>query len=251
MADLMRTFDNSDVTEAARGLIAGREDETEYVSGVVDLVSKLLELTPQDVRDLIVTTVPHPLQDVVPAPRRRTLPESLEIRVATPTDAPEVARIDQAEAEAYASQGHSRTTSLPLMKRDKAEKYGIAGNLYVATVKKGGEDVVVGWLLVRVVDQTLHIDRTCVDPEWARRGIGTALVKKAEDLARAWDLEWLTVRACPNTPWEAPLYISRGWTVVPEASYTKGLKALAADDEALGLNRVLLSTRTVGDLARR
>ena len=99
-----------------------------------------------------------------------------------------------------------------------------------AWVAAGEGDVPVGYLLIDVVDGCAHVEQLTVDPAYARRGLGRALLGMADGWARDRGLVALTLLTFAEVPWNAPYYARLGFAVVDEPM-TDGLQHLR-DHEA-------------------
>ncbi|MEN2427185.1 GNAT family N-acetyltransferase [Chromobacterium vaccinii] len=69
----------------------------------------------------------------------------------------------------------------------------------------------VGFALAEIVDGQLHLAEMDVDPDHARRGIGSALLRHA--LAQAWlrGCAAVTLTTFAHLPWNAPFYRRHGF----------------------------------------
>ncbi|MEU5012529.1 GNAT family N-acetyltransferase [Streptomyces sp. NPDC021749] len=92
----------------------------------------------------------------------------------------------------------------------------------------------VGYLLREPVDGCTHIEQVSVHPDHARRGIGRALIDRAE---RDGGPVPLTLTTFAEVPWNAPYYARLGFRVLSDAELTPGLRAVRAHEAALGLDR--------------
>ncbi|MGW7575711.1 GNAT family N-acetyltransferase [Streptomyces sp. NPDC054765] len=91
----------------------------------------------------------------------------------------------------------------------------------------------LGFLLWEPVDGCTHIEQVSVDPRQARRGIGRALIDRAE---RDGGGAALTLTTFAEVPWNAPYYSRIGFRVLGDAELTPGLRAVRAREAALGLD---------------
>ena len=73
--------------------------------------------------------------------------------------------------------------------------------------------------------------------DWARRGIGRALVEHAAGRAAAEGLAALTLTTFADVPWNAPYYARLGFRVLAEDDLTPGLRAVRAAERERGLDR--------------
>ncbi|MGW7492526.1 GNAT family N-acetyltransferase [Streptomyces sp. NPDC054786] len=92
----------------------------------------------------------------------------------------------------------------------------------------------IGYLLWEPVDGCAHIEQVSVHPEHAHRGIGRALIDRA---GRDGGPVALTLTTFAEVPWNAPYYTRIGFRVLADAECTPGLRAIRAQEAALGLDR--------------
>ncbi|MCB5908172.1 GNAT family N-acetyltransferase [Streptomyces pinistramenti] len=92
----------------------------------------------------------------------------------------------------------------------------------------------LAFLMWEPVDGATHIEQVSVAPRSARRGIGRALIDRAE---RDGGAAALTLTTFLEVPWNAPYYARIGFRLLDEAELTPGLRAIRAQEAALGLDR--------------
>ncbi|WP_433858860.1 GNAT family N-acetyltransferase [Streptomyces kronopolitis] len=112
-----------------------------------------------------------------------------------------------------------------------------AGRALVAHPERdgtGGAAGPVAFLLWEPVDGCTHVAQVSVRPDHARRGIGRALIDRAE---RDGGPVPVTLTTFAEVPWNAPYYARIGFRVLPGAGLTPGLRAIRAREAALGLDR--------------
>lgn len=73
-----------------------------------------------------------------------------------------------------------------------------------------------------------------VDPTHARRGHGRALLRHAMAQARGGGYAAAVLTTLSDVPWNAAFYASEGFAVVPQAEWNDGLRAVMAEEAALG-----------------
>lgn len=100
----------------------------------------------------------------------------------------------------------------------------------------GGDDVVVAYLLLDVVDGAAHVEQVSVDPRCARRGLGRQLIDTAAGWALQQGLDTMTLTTFADVPWNAPYYARLGFAVVPPAELGPGLLAVRRHERELGLD---------------
>jgi GNAT superfamily N-acetyltransferase len=91
----------------------------------------------------------------------------------------------------------------------------------------------IGFVQVDEVDGLAHIAQLGVVPRWMRQGIGTALLERACEWAKAHDYPAVTLITYAEVPWNGPYYAARGFA---EIEPTPGLAALREHEAELGLD---------------
>lgn len=104
-----------------------------------------------------------------------------------------------------------------LLAHDGLWVYGDPAMAYIATVP---------------VDGLLHIEQVSVDPAYARRGIGRALIDHAAGRAGT----AVTLTAYTDVPWNGPYYERLGFRPLADSELTEGLRRIRAHETAHGLD---------------
>ncbi len=105
------------------------------------------------------------------------------------------------------------------------------GHLWVLDAADGG---IAGYLLAGELCGDFHVLQMDVDPAHARRGHGRVLLRHALAQARAGGYGAAVLTTLSDVPWNAAFYTSEGFEVVPEAQWNDGLRAVMAEEAALG-----------------
>jgi GNAT superfamily N-acetyltransferase len=109
--------------------------------------------------------------------------------------------------------------------------------LVAADVPPEGDAVgIAGFVRLEVLDGALHVAQLSVAPAHGRRGIGTRLMRAAEDLARERGFVRMTLTTFRDVPFNGPFYARLGWSVVPPDEMTPGLAAARQHEIDLGLD---------------
>jgi GNAT superfamily N-acetyltransferase len=104
-----------------------------------------------------------------------------------------------------------------------------------AFVSVDADDTPVGYLILDLVDGAAHIEQVSVHPDYARKGLGRALIEHAASWASARDLHSLTLTTYVHVPWNGPYYERLGFRYLTTDEETPGLRAIRARERALGL----------------
>jgi len=105
------------------------------------------------------------------------------------------------------------------------------GQLWVV---EGADGSIAGYLLGGALDGDFHVLQMDVDPGHARRGYGRALLRHALAEAKALGHPGAVLTTLSDVPWNAAFYASEGFKVLPEAEWSAGLRAVMAEEAALG-----------------
>lgn len=105
------------------------------------------------------------------------------------------------------------------------------GQLWVVDAADGS---IAGYLLAGELCGDFHVLQMDVDPAHARRGHGRVLLRHALAQARAGGYGAAVLTTLSDVPWNAAFYASEGFEVVPEAQWNDGLRAVMAEEAALG-----------------
>lgn len=105
-----------------------------------------------------------------------------------------------------------------------------------ALVAVNAMDRPFAYLLLDVVDKAAHIEQVSVHPDQARRGIGRALIDRAEKWARNRGLQALTLTTYVEVPWNGPYYERLGFRFLTPDEETPGLSAIREHERLAGLD---------------
>lgn len=156
------------------------------------------------------------------------------IRSARPNDLSDLRDIERAAGAAFYHLDMDDIAEDEPPTVEELAAFQTAGRAWVAV---DAADRPVAYLLVESVDGSAHIEQVSVHPDYARRGIGKALVEAAADWARSKALTGLTLTTFTHVPWNAPYYERLGFQVLREHELTRGLRAIREHEATLGLDR--------------
>jgi ribosomal protein S18 acetylase RimI-like enzyme len=108
-----------------------------------------------------------------------------------------------------------------------------AGHVWVAVES----DQVMAYAVVDLVDGNVHIEQVTVDPAYAHRGLGAALIEHVQAYARSIGAPALTLTTFTDVPWNAPYYRRLGFRVMDATEIGPQLQAVRATEAQHGLDR--------------
>ena len=156
------------------------------------------------------------------------------IRTAARADLERLREIERAAGVRFGTVGMSSIADDEPPTVEELERHRAAGLAWVAVDR---HDRAVAYLIAEPLDGDLHVAQVSVHPDWARRGIGCALLDRAAAHAVATGRAALTLTTFEHVPWNAPYYSRCGFRVLDDRDLTPGLRAVRAHEAALGLDR--------------
>ncbi|MBA8877953.1 GNAT family N-acetyltransferase [Phyllobacterium myrsinacearum] len=84
----------------------------------------------------------------------------------------------------------------------------------------------VGFVIFHVIDNHLYVEQIDVDPQYAGKRIGSALIGLVEERARAEARMGLLLSTFRDVPWNAPYYRRLGFTDVPDTALSPALERI-------------------------
>lgn len=146
-----------------------------------------------------------------------------DIRAARGADLDALADIDRRAETVFRTAGYD-LPEIPFTGPDAASAVFVAGR------------PPIGFVRMDEVDGLAHVEEIAVIPKWMRQGIGTRLLERACEWARAHDYPAVTLITYADVPWNGPFYAARGFVEVCDV--TPGLAVLRARERELGLDDV-------------
>jgi len=151
--------------------------------------------------------------------------------VIRPPAADELGRLVEIEAAAgrmFADHGMPEIAGDDPGSPEELETYRAAGRAWVADDGDGP----VAYLLAAEVDGCVHVEQVSVDPAYAGRAIGAALIEHLAGVARTDGRPALTLTTFRDIPWNAPYYARLGFAELPEAEWGPQLRELVKHERA-------------------
>ncbi|MFE6689268.1 GNAT family N-acetyltransferase [Streptomyces sp. NPDC057743] len=155
------------------------------------------------------------------------------IRVPDPSDLPALRALERAAGEPFRALDMARIADDEPPPLALLTEYQRAGRALAAYDDERPGEPPRGYLLWDPVDGCTHIEQVSVHPERAHRGIGRALIDRAEQDS---GLPALTLTTFADVPWNAPYYARLGFCRLTPAELTPGLRAIRAHEAELGLD---------------
>lgn len=154
------------------------------------------------------------------------------IRFAVSNDIPLLAAIERAAATIFppgSIPDEIRDDAVPPEVHLEALKNGM---LFVAADE---ENKPVGYALLRNVEGIALLAQLDVLPEHGRRGIGTALVKRAAARIAELDFTDLYLTTFTHVPWNAPFYAKLGFVSPPAEHLPAAMRLILHAERVAGL----------------
>lgn len=155
------------------------------------------------------------------------------VRAARDEDLPALREIERTAGQRYREFGLDHVADDEPASVEVLAGYADGGRAWVV---QGREGAPVGYILVDEVDGGAHIEQVSVLPDHQGRGLGRALVDRAEQWAKGRDLKALTLTTFDHIPWNRPLYEHLGFRVLADDEVGPGLRALRESEAAHGLD---------------
>lgn len=150
---------------------------------------------------------------------------SFSIRPARAEDLPLLGPLEDRAALRFLDSNHPYAVHLPPFALPELEELQRAGTVWVA-VTPGDEPI--GFAIAGRLGPDPYLHELDVEPSFARRGVGRALIRRVAEWARAGGDTSLVLSTFRDVPWNAPYYERLGFELVPERQYTAEMAELHA-----------------------
>jgi GNAT superfamily N-acetyltransferase len=101
---------------------------------------------------------------------------------------------------------------------------------------------IVGFALVSVGKEYLHLEEIDIEPAHGRQGLGRKLIMAICNWARTRGIKTMSLSTFREIPWNAPYYERLGFRIVPEGELTEDLVGVREAEARVGL---LVSQRVI------
>jgi GNAT superfamily N-acetyltransferase len=149
------------------------------------------------------------------------------IRRPRPAELQALIDIERAAGRAFADHGMPEIAADDPGTVEELERHRAAGAAWIAVDDR---DLPIAYILTADIDAGVHIEQVSVDPAYAGRRIGAALIEHVCGLARADGRTAATLTTFRDIPWNAPYYARLGFDELPEGEWGPELRALVAHE---------------------
>jgi GNAT superfamily N-acetyltransferase len=155
--------------------------------------------------------------------------DSYTIRVARPDDLAVLPVIERAAAAVF------RTTPYAYLADDDLVTAEVDLAHEYVWVVVDPDDQPIGFAIVHVLEESVHLHELDVHPDHARQGLGRRLIATVADWARARGATALTLTTFDDVPWNGSYYTRLGFRTLDLATLSPGLQAVRQGEAEAGL----------------
>jgi GNAT superfamily N-acetyltransferase len=155
------------------------------------------------------------------------------VRPAVDGDLPMFRDIEYASGQRFREYGLDHVADHEPASIEELSHYAKDGRAWAAV---DPADQPIGYILVDLVDGLGHIEQVSVRPDWQGRGVGRALVHRAESWAVSRGIRALTLTTFGHIPWNGPLYEHLGFRILSPDQISPGLQAVRDAETEHGLD---------------
>jgi GNAT superfamily N-acetyltransferase len=154
------------------------------------------------------------------------------LRTARPDERDRIQEIEDLAGTRFAGLGlidESLDAGFPTAELDRLIR---AGQVWVAC---DAADRAVGMVIASVRDDAVYVEEMDVLAEHGRRGLGGRLLGAVCTWAREQGYSAVTLSTFRDVPWNGPFYRTQGFTDLPPAAWTPGMRAIRENEARHGL----------------
>lgn len=155
----------------------------------------------------------------------------LVLRAARPDEAPRLREIEHAAAQLFLSTPYAALVQGELPPLAHYEHFCAQGWAWVAIQ----DEAIAAFALARPLADCLFVVELDVDPAFARRGLGAALLERLAALGRGFGLAQLGLTTFVDVPWNAPYYERLGFRALAPQEVPAPMAEVLAREIAAGL----------------
>jgi GNAT superfamily N-acetyltransferase len=97
------------------------------------------------------------------------------------------------------------------------------------------QDQPIGFAIVHMLDDSVHLHEIDVSPRYARQGLGRRLIEGIACWARTAGATALTLTMFCDVPWNGPYYVRLGFRTLDVTTLNPALQAVRLAEEKAGL----------------
>jgi GNAT superfamily N-acetyltransferase len=155
------------------------------------------------------------------------------IRPVRAVELPLISALQKSGGAYFRAVGMDRVAGSPAPDPQTYEGAHSEGRLFVAV---DPADTPIGFIRIEMVDGEPHVEQVSVHPDYSGKGIGSILMRTAEDWARLHGFTRLTLTTFRDVPWNGPFYSRLGWSPLPESEWGPELAAIRQHERDLGFD---------------
>jgi GNAT superfamily N-acetyltransferase len=153
------------------------------------------------------------------------------IRLAEVDDLPALPTIEQAAGQQFVELGLAYLENITLPMEILIETQQ-DGHVWVITTMSGE---IVGFAVVSVDKEHLHLEEIDIEPAHRRQGLGQKLIMAICNWAETRGIKTMSLSTFRDIPWNAPYYERLGFRIVPESELTEYLIGVREAEARVGL----------------
>ena len=135
----------------------------------------------------------------------------------------------------HAAAAHFRTTPYAYLADDEPVSAAVDLTREYAWVVVNASDEPVGFAIVHLLPESVHLHELDVHPDHAHQGLGRRLIATVAAWARGRDATALTLTTFADVPWNGPYYARLGFRTLDVATLSPGLQAVRREEAESGL----------------
>ena len=158
--------------------------------------------------------------------------ETYRIRLARENELDRLNTIEEAASKLFANTKFAleidqETLSIDLLRKQQAKD--------LVWVAVGDRDNPVGFALVMVMGDLIHLHELSVVPEHGRKGLGTGLIETVIQFSKSSGFTGVTLSTFRDIPWNAPFYKKLGFRAMKEEEIGINLQNIRTEEAQNGL----------------
>ena len=158
--------------------------------------------------------------------------ETYHIRLARENEVHQLNTIEEAASQLFANTKFALEIDQDSLSIDFLQEQQAKDLVWVAVDDR---DNPVGFAVVMVMGDRIHLHELSVVPEHGRKGLGTRLIETIIQFAKSSGFTGVTLSTFQNIPWNAPFYQKLGFRVMREKEIGINLQNIRTEEAQNGL----------------